>query len=729
MPAVSASASRPARTPRAPGLDVDAEGRGTFAVVAPRAHAMDLCVLRDGIEERHRLRHYDGGMWWDEVQGFTPGTLYGLRADGPWQPEIGLVPNPAKLLLDPRARAVSHTSPLASSMFAHQVDALLDPVPDAEGQLRIDPEDNAEEAVWSVVVPAQETPGGPRPRTPWDRTVLYELHVKGFTQTHPGIPSELRGTYAGLSHPAAIAHLHRLGVTAVELLPVHAIMDEAHLTRLGLPNYWGYSTLSYFAPEPSYATAAAQEAGGQAVVEEFRAMVAQLHAAGLEVILDVVYNHSAEGGADGPSLSLRGLDAREHYWMHGPEQIDVTGTGGTLDMRSQSVVDLILSSLRHWVTEMGVDGFRFDLAATLGRDDHGFRPDHPLLRAIALDPVLRECTLIAEPWDVGPDGWQTGNFPPPFAEWNDRFRDDIRSFWLADRAARRRSGDRGIGGIRGLATRMAGSADLFARHDHGPLPPGKHRRHPWASINYITSHDGFTLADLTAYERKHNEANGEHNRDGTDNNRSYHHGHEGPVSAEHPHAERILASRQRTQRALLATLLLAAGTPMLMAGDEIARTQAGNNNAYCQDGPISWVSWDTDADREHQADVVAELLRLRQQEPALRPPDFLRVAEPDALHPDQVAWFGVEGHPLGHEDWMDTGRHTLQMLRPGAAGAPHLLVILCAEDERTEIHLPSAPWPDGTAQILFDSAGGTAPVTGGRVVVDGPTVLVLRIAA
>ncbi|MGP9693269.1 glycogen debranching protein GlgX [Brachybacterium sp. AOP25-B2-12] len=722
--------------PASPGLHVDASGRGTFGVVAPRAHAVDLCILRGGAEQRVRLRRFSGGMWWDEVRDMTPGTRYGLRVEGPWDPVAGKVANPARLLLDPRAGAVSHASSLHSAMFAHEVDALLRPAHD--GPLRIDRDDDADVAVWSVVADDRFAwEGDVPPRVPWPDTVLYEAHVRGLTALHPEVPAALCGTYAGLEHPAVTSYLRDLGITSVELLPIHAAMDEAHLARMGLTNYWGYSTLSFFAPDPALATDAAQQAGPQAVVDEVRSMVRGLHAAGLEVILDVVYNHTAEGGADGPSLSLRGLDAREFYWMDQGDYEDFTGTGATLDMRSVHVMDLVLDSLRHWVTTYHVDGFRFDLAATLGRDDRGFRPDHPLLRAMTTDPVLRHVKLIAEPWDVGGYGWQTGSFPPPFAEWNDAFRDDVRSFWLADPARRARTGSLDVGGVRNVATRLAGSADLLTRHDPQDISPGRHLRAPWAGINYVTAHDGFTLRDLTTYDVKHNEANGEHNRDGTDDNRSWNHGHEGEVSDADPAAPGIRAERLRTARGILSTLLLAAGTPMLTAGDEFGRTQRGNNNAYCQDNEISWVHWDLDEEQEALLATTRDLLALRHRLPRLRPGTFLRDADPSAPASDQVAWFGAEGEPLRHEDWFDPRRHTLQMLRPGDPGAEHLLLVVNGADAPVTVRLPGAPWTTGAPTVLFSSAPAeaeapilaTAPDPASAAAVEAParTVLVLEL--
>ena len=695
----------PPVAPTSPGLVVDAQGRGTFAVAAPRAESVDLCIRRGTTEHRQRLRHFDGGLRWDHVSGMTPGTLYGLRVDGPWDPSAGLFCNPRKLLLDPWGRGVSHASSLLRAFFPFEVDAMLDRVGEHHQRSEVD---SGDVAVWSVVVSDSfDWRGDLRPMVDWDSTVLYELHVKGFTQLHPELPPEQRGTYAGLGHPAVTGYLRSLGITSVELLPIHAAMDEPHLTRLGLTNYWGYSSMSFFAPDPALATPAAQRAGAQAVVDEVKTMVRSLHAAGFEVILDVVYNHTAEGGADGPSLSLRGLDNLEYYWTDHGTFLDVTGTGGTLDPRSRHVMDLILASLRYWVQEMHVDGFRFDLAATLGRDENGFSHDHPLLRAILTDPVLRGVKLIAEPWDVGTGGWQTGNFPPPFTEWNDAFRDDVRSFWLADRAVRERTGERATGGVRDLATRLAGSSDLLTGQDPPELPAGRSLRSPWASVNSVTAHVGFTLRDLTVYETKRNHANGEDNRDGTSNNRSYHHGHEGELPEGGPAAERIEQARRRTARSILATLLLASGTPLLTAGDERGRTQQGNNNAYCQDNEISWFDWRRTRGGEQLRETVSRLLQLRGEPPQLRSPHFLRPADPERLDAGQVAWFTADGHEMAHEDWMDPAQHLLCMLRPaipGREGAEHLLVILSAEAEDRRVQLPRAPWPQGTARVLLDTS-------------------------
>lgn len=690
----------PPIAPTAPGLLVDEEGNGTFAVLAPRATAVDLCVQRESGEERQRLRHFDAGLRWDEVRSMTPGTRYGLRAHGTWDPATGQYYNPHKLLLDPCGRGVSHASPLLSSMFPLRVDSMLRPV-SAEASTV----DSGPTTVWSEVVADRfDWQGDHPPRTDWASTSVYELHVKGYTRLHPDLPAELRGTYAGLAHPMITEHLRGLGISAVELLPIHAALDEPHLTRLGLTNYWGYSTLGYFAPNPAYATAAAQRAGAQAVLDEVKGMVRALHAAGLEVILDVVYNHTAEGGAGGPSVCLRGLDNQEYYWMSDGKYMDVTGTGATLDARSVHVQDLVLSSLRYWVEQVHVDGFRFDLAPAIARDDRGFRADHPLLRAMQTDPVLRRVKLIAEPWDLGGDGWQTGSFPHPFAEWNDGFRNDVRGFWLAQPAERARSGGEQLGGVRDIATRLTGSSDLMRGPSPDDFPFDYAQRNPWASVNFVTAHDGFTLADLTTYAEKHNEANGEGNSDGSTDNRSWNHGAEGPADLTTADGTALDDRRRRTARSILATLLLASGTPMITAGDERGRTQRGNNNAYCQDNEISWVDWEDDPRFEATEQTVRTLLALRREHPQLRTPHFLRFADPQSLDAGHVAWFDADGEPMSHEQWMDGSRHTLQMMRPGMPGRESLLIILTSWHEDVPVRLPRAPWPTGPARVLYSSA-------------------------
>jgi glycogen operon protein len=554
----------------------------------------------------------------------------------------------------------------------------------------------------SVVTTAPSSPlPTPKPNTPWTDTIVYEVHVKGFTQTRPEIPENLRGTYAGLAHPASIEYLTSLGITAVELLPIHAFASEPHLEHLGLTNYWGYSTLGFFAPHPAFATASARAAGAQAVQNEFRGMVELLHAAGLEVILDVVYNHTAEGSASDRVLSWKGLDNRAYYRSnpHNPQHYDdTTGTGNTLDFAHPAVVKMALDSLRYWATDMGVDGFRFDLAATLGRSGTGFSTDHPFLVALTTDPVLSATKLIAEPWDVGLGGWQVGNFPQPMGEWNDRFRDYVRSFWLEWGSGK--VGERHHPTAPELATRIAGSSDLFGHSD----PYGM--RGPMASVNFITAHDGFTGRDLVTYTNKHNEANGENNRDGTDNNRSFNHGVEGPTDD-----PKVARARRRSGRNLLGTLLLAAGTPMLLGGDEIARTQRGNNNAYCQDNEIAWFDWNLEQWQLDLRESVARLIQLRRENRVLRPDRFYDGVDDDPrdqLYRADSAWFQADGEHEDDDWWEDPKTRVVQFMRslsdPDEADA---LVIINGSREPATVTIPNdegAPW-----ELVWDSALETPP--------------------
>ncbi|MEE6280614.1 glycogen debranching protein GlgX [Georgenia sp. MJ170] len=682
------------------------------AVIAGHAEAVDLCLLdldRAGelTERRFRLHRGPRGVWQGHVPGVRAGQRYGLRAHGRWDPDGGLRHNPAKLLLDPYARAVVGEFELVPAVFGQQVSAGFEPL---DGRPRSDA-DSAPHVRHGVVVEEPPTvPVSDRPHVPWDRTVVYEAHVRGLTMRLPGVPEHLRGTYAGLAHPVTVAHLRSLGVTTVELLPIHARNDEPFLVAQGRTNYWGYNTLSFFAPEPTYATEEAQARGPAAVLDEVRGMVSILHDAGLEVLLDVVYNHSAEGGADGPVLGLRGLDSAGYYLhdgMHPARLVDVTGCGNSLDFRRTQVVALTLDSLRYWVQQIGVDGFRFDLATTMGRNAAEFTPDHPFFVAMDTDPVLSTTKRIAEPWDLGPAGWRTGQFPAPMAEWNDRFRDAARTFWLADPAT-------GVSGgtgqdLRDLATRLAGSADLFAVGG----PPG--HRAPSASINYVTAHDGFTMADLVSYNDKHNEANGEDNRDGTNDNRSWNHGVEGPVAArgagsgeaEHPLAHDIVRARRRSIRNLMGTMLLSAGTPMITAGDELGRTQHGNNNAYCQDNEISWVDWDL-ADWQHDLlQTTRYLLRLRREHPVLRPDFFAsgQHREDDAL-PD-LAWFTADARPMDSERWHDPHTRVLQMVRSGHSHGADLVLVVNGSLTEQVVTLPEGRGDDYV--LMWDSGWERQP--------------------
>ncbi|WP_182111631.1 MULTISPECIES: glycogen debranching protein GlgX [unclassified Actinotalea] len=703
----------PDRAPARLGVHLVGDGIDV-AVLASHADAVDLCLLDpdpgapDGWSERRvRLQGPRHGVWWAHVPGVRAGQRYGLRAHGRWDPAAGLRYNPAKLLVDPYARGLVGDVVLGQAVHGQRVDEhwrTVGPSPEP------DPTDSRAAVPHCVVVdPRFDAPPVPRPDVAWEDTVLYEAHVRGLTMRLPGVPPELRGTYAGLAHPATIAHLRDLGITTLELLPIHAMASEPHLVRRGLTNYWGYNTLGFFAPNPEYATRAAQDAGAQAVLAEVKGMVRLLHAAGIEVVLDVVYNHTCEGGTDGPQLSWRGLDPTVYYLHDGgsPARFaDVTGCGNSLDFRRPRVVQLALDSLRYWVDEVGVDGFRFDLAVTLGRDEDGFTPRHPFLVALQTDPVLAGTKLIAEPWDVGPGGWRTGAFPDPMAEWNDRFRNAVRSFWLADpaQAAHGRPGH----GVRDLATRLAGSADLFGYSDP-PLMRGV-----TASVNYVTAHDGFTLADLVAYEHKRNDANGEDNRDGTDDNRSWNHGFEGPVRGAGVGLE-ILPLRRRSIRNLLGTLLLAAGTPMITAGDELGRTQRGNNNAYCLDDETSWVDWDLSPWRESLLATTRYLLELRRTVPALRSREFFR-GQPRGPAPwPDLDWRRADGSGFDHDAWHDPAARVLQMIRSTTDGQSALLVVNGLLDQ-ADIVL--APGPRDRWELRWDSTWehpderGTAVVTG-----------------
>lgn len=665
------------------GLDVSVVSRG--------ASGVDMCIFDEaGAETRYALIGPHTGIWHGHIPGFGAGTRYGFRVHGPWDPDGGKFYNSHKLLLDPYGRGVDGVVDMKPALYAHCVDEDLYP---SEYPLRRSPIDSAAYMPRSVVV-EPSFPIEPQPHTPWETTVIYEIHVKGFTKNMPGVPPELRGTYAGLAHPASVSYLKDLGVTAVELLPVHAKCDEPFLTERGLTNYWGYSTLSFFAPEPSYATEASRERGAQAVVDEFRGMVSLLHQAGIEVILDVVYNHTCEGGDAGPSLSWRGLDS-DMYYRHTTSRpvqaIDVTGTGNTVNMDHPKTIQMVLDSLRYWVREMGVDGFRFDLAATLGRFATGFSPMHPLLIAMATDDLLAHVKLIAEPWDVGPGGWQTGNFPVPFSEWNDHYRGALRNFWLAD--VRAQASGHIVSGPNDLATRLSGSQDVF-EHGLGRL------RGPRASINFVTAHDGFTLADLTAYDRKHNTANLENNRDGSDDNRSWNHGVEGTlaVNATHPNAMTpyailtdmtIADLRARSQRNILTTMFVSSGTPMLTGGDEFGRTQYGNNNAYCQDDPISWVDWDLAEGQLEQIDTVSWLIALRQAHPVLRPDHFATGTPHGGDTIPDLSWYTAQGTPMPDYGWTDARHRAFQMLRSGVTwGDRDALIIINANLDGAEVTLP-----------------------------------------
>jgi isoamylase len=597
------------------------DGGTNFAVASGVAESVELCLFdQAGAETRIRLPGYDDGVWHGFVPGIGPGRAYGYRAHGPWDPAHGLRCNPAKLLLDPYARAVHGEVTFGPEVFDYDWGNQ-----DAPSSL-----DSAGHVPRSIVTDAAFGWGDDEPpRRSYSDTIIYEAHVKGLTMRHPDLPEPVRGTYAGLAHEAVIDHLARLGVTAVELLPVHQYVPEEFLLQRGLTNYWGYNTIGYFAPHHAYSAAVrAGQPGGQLgrQVTEFKTMVRALHQAGLEVILDVVFNHTCEGGAGGPTLCFRGLDNPAYYRLVSgdPRQYyDTTGTGNSLNAGSPLTLRLIMDSLRYWLTEMHVDGFRFDLAATLARQEGGFSPMSAFFDLVGQDPVVSQAKLIAEPWDVGQmDSYDLGQFPVLWHEWNGRYRDSMRDFWRSQKT----------GGIGEFATRFAGSSDLYG---------AGRRRTPAASVNLITVHDGFTLRDLVSYDGKHNEANGESNRDGTSDNRSWNCGAEGPT----PDPE-VLALRARQSRAMLATLLLSFGVPMLLGGDELGRTQGGNNNAYCQDNEISWFDWS--AVDSGLLSFSARIAAFRRSHPVFRRRRFLTGAQTSEL-----GWFTPAGTPMNDGDWTD----------------------------------------------------------------------------
>jgi isoamylase len=607
-----------------------------------------------------------------------PGQRYGFRCDGPFAPEWGARWNASKLLLDPYARAIDGELTLDEAIFGY---------PPGRDDVVQDHRDSAPYVPRCVVVHDSFPWGDDRPpRTPWADTVIYETHVKGFTMGHPEVEPALRGTYAGLAHPAAIDHLKRLGVTAVELQPVHHFVSEPRLLARGMTNYWGYNSIGYFAPHAAYSSSG--QRGEQ--VREFKAMVRALHHAGIEVILDVVYNHTAEGDELGPTLSFRGIDNGAYYKLSTRDArryADYTGCGNTLNVRHPHVLQLIMDSLRYWVTEMHVDGFRFDLAAALARSFHDVDKLSAFFDLVQQDPVVSQVKLIAEPWDVGEGGYQVGEFPPLWTEWNGKYRDTVRDFWRG-----------GEPGVSDLALRLSGSSDLYQEDG----------RRPYASINFVTAHDGFTLHDLVSYERKHNEANGEGNRDGTDDNRSWNCGVEGPTSD-----PAVLLLRRRQQRNLMATLLLSAGVPMLVAGDEMDRTQGGNNNPYCQDNETSWVDWSRLPDAADLLDLTRRLIALRRAHPVFRRRAFFLGRQVHGTGAKDIGWFLPSGAEMTDADWRTSGR-TLGVFLNGdeiAGRGPRgervvddsFLVLLHAGGSPASFVLPGPPWAKEFA-VLLDTA-------------------------
>jgi isoamylase len=616
---VTAMRTRPGR-PYPRGATWTGDGVN-FALFSEHARAVDLCLFdpADPGRETHRIsvRERTDQIWHVFLPDARPGLPYGYRVHGPYEPRRGQRFNPAKVLLDPYARAIAGTVSRPEAMFAYQLGPCEDePLPDDQ--------DNARDMPKSVVVDPGFDWGNDRPPgTPWHETIIYELHVKGFTVQHPDVPPEIRGTYAGLASPPVIGYLTQLGITAVELLPVHHSVTEAHLSARDLVNYWGYNSIGFFCPDARFA--ASGDRGQQ--VSEFKAMVKTLHQAGIEVILDVVYNHTAEGNHLGPTLCFRGIDNAAHYRLaaDGRHYVDYTGCGNTLNMMHPRTLQLIMDSLRYWVIEMHVDGFRFDLASALARELHDVDRLSAFFDIINQDPVISQVKLIAEPWDLGEGGYQVGNFPVGWAEWNGKYRDTIRRYWRGDE-----------GQLAELGYRLTGSSDLYEQGG----------RRPYASINFVTAHDGFTLADLVSYNTKRNEANGEDNADGTDMNLSWNSGVEGPTGD-----PAIIALRQRQMRNFLATLILSQGVPMLSAGDEVGRTQQGNNNAYCQDNEISWFPWSLGPAARDQLEFTRQLIRLRLANPVFHRRTFFQGRRIHTSTAKDLSWFRPDGKEMTEEEW------------------------------------------------------------------------------
>ncbi|HEY5788812.1 MAG TPA: glycogen debranching protein GlgX [Microlunatus sp.] len=675
-----------------------------FGLWSPRATRVELVLIGEDKGQRNiDLSRGHDGVWIGHVRGVVAGQRYGYRVHGGWAPHSGARFNPAKLLLDPYARAITGGVDYRGPILDHTEASDYEP----------DPRDSFNAVPLGVVVADTPPPAPLAVPVPMAETVLYELHVKGFTRLHPAVPEHLRGSYAGLAYPAVIEHLKELGVTSVQLLPVHHFVSEPFLIRRGLSNYWGYNTLGFFAPHAAYGSVGTL---GQQVTE-FKDMVSAFHEAGLEVILDVVYNHTGEGGHEGPTLSFRGLDHSGYYRLTDDlrTDYDVTGCGNSVDTAQPGVLQLVADSLRYWVTEMGVDGFRFDLVTTLIRDEH-HQVDlhHPFQQLMRTDPVLSRAKIVAEPWDLGPYGYQVGSFGRHWSEWNDKFRNYVRDFWRGNTS-----------GVAEMGQRLTGSPDVF---DH-------HGRQATASVNFITAHDGFTLRDVVTYNVKHNGANGESNRDGTEDNRSWNCGVEGetddPV---------IVALRHRQAGNMLATMIMAAGLPMITAGDERGRTQHGNNNAYCQESPLSWLHWDADDEWQNLHDLTRRLLRLRAEHPVLRRSRY-RHGEPvldstgEPTGRKNLAWFGGEETEMTSADWHDQHRRTLGVyLADDHADRDHddaFLIWLHGGRDPVQVTLPDGDW--ATTYTVVAHTGRPGELTedkvpaGSRLWIPGRSVVVLQV--
>ncbi len=665
------------------------DGAGVnFAIYSEHATKVDLCLFDSARakKETHRipLPERTDMVWHGYLPDGVPGQLYGFRVHGPYKPNHGHRFNANKVLLDPYAKSIARDVIWHDNMFGYKIG-------DSAADNSFDKRDNAANAPLAAVVDTAFTWGDDRPpNTPWHETVIYETHVKGFTKQHRDVPKNLRGSYAGLASEPSIAYLKDLGVTAVELMPVHYHLDDRHLVDKGLKNYWGYNTLSFFAPDPRYTSSGTKTDA----VREFKRMVRGMHQAGIEVILDVVYNHTAEGSERGPTISLRGIDNSSYYRLvHGDQRfyMDYTGCGNTLNMQCPRVLQLIMDSLRYWVLEMHVDGFRFDLASALARELHAVDRLGAFFDIICQDPVLSQVKLIAEPWDLGEGGYQVGNFPTGWTEWNGKYRDCVRSFWKGDGGA-----------VSEFASRLSGSSDLYEHNG----------RRPYASINFITAHDGFSLNDLVSYNEKHNEANHEGNQDGESHNSSWNCGVEGATTD-----TKIKALREKQKRNFLATLLLSQGVPMICAGDEISRTQRGNNNAYCQDNKVSWLNWSLTEPQVKLFDFVKMLIRIRAEQPVLRRRQFFQGRPIRGSEVKDVAWLEPSGNEMPDDAWDSGYVRSLGMLLAGdqinelddrgqRVEGDTLLLLLNAHHEPIPFTLPQPA--EGWWDLVFDTARGDA---------------------
>ena len=681
------------------------DGTGTnFALFSDVAEKVELCLLDDdGGEERVQLTEVDGFVWHCYVPHAQPGQKYGYRVHGPHDPEQGQRCNPNKLLLDPYAKAIHGQMDWDQALFGYNF---------GEETSRND-EDSAPHMMLGVVVnPFFDWDGDRKPRTPYHDSMIYEAHVKGLTELHPEVPEEQRGTYAGVAHPSIIAHLQKLGVTAIELMPVHQFVNDSTLQDKGLSNYWGYNTIGFFAPQNTYSSTG--DLGQQC--QEFKAMVRDLHRAGIEVILDVVYNHTAEGNHLGPTVSFRGIDNASYYRLveDDPQYyMDYTGTGNSLNVRTPHSLQLLMDSLRYWATEMHVDGFRFDLASTLAREFYDVDRLSTFFDLVQQDPVVSQLKLIAEPWDIGPGGYQVGNFPPLWTEWNGMYRDTVRDFWRGEAST-----------LGEFASRLTGSADLY---EHSG-------RRPVASINFVTAHDGFTLHDLVSYNEKHNEANGEDNNDGESHNRSWNSGAEGPTDD-----EEVLAMRARQQRNFLTTLLLSQGVPMILHGDEMGRTQQGNNNSYCQDSELSWVHWD-EVD-EDLLNFTSMLTKLRADHPTFRRRRFfdgrpVRRGEGEKL-PD-IVWLDPDSATLSQEDWDTAFARSIAVYLNGDGihGRDErgqyiyddsFLLLFNAHDETVEFTIPAEEYSPAWERVI-DTAAADEDTDAGSIAADATVAVAGRSA-